>query len=42
MIEMAEAQEAGVYLPVTEGGNGTPFADWCASVLAPALASVIA
>jgi uncharacterized protein YbjT (DUF2867 family) len=37
MVEMAEAQSAGVYPPVTPGGEGTRFGDWCESVLAPAL-----
>jgi len=38
MVEMAQAQQAGVYPPVTPGG-GTTFADWCGSVLKPALAT---
>ncbi|MET8280589.1 NAD(P)H-binding protein [Micromonospora sp. NPDC005174] len=37
MIEMAEAQTAGVYPPVPEGGGGTTFRRWCESVLAPAV-----
>lgn len=38
VVEMAQAQEAGVYPPVTEAdAGGTTFRDWCASVLAPAV-----
>ncbi|WP_435207666.1 NAD(P)H-binding protein [Micromonospora sp. bgisy143] len=39
MIEMAEAQTAGVYPPVRDAGVGTTFRQWCASVLAPAVAA---
>ena len=38
MVEMAAAQAAGVYPPMTPGGDGTTFAAWCEAVLAPALA----
>lgn len=38
MVEMAQAQTAGVYPPASEGGVGTTFREWCESVLAPALA----
>ena len=38
MVEMAQAQAAGVYPPAGAGGVGTTFRDWCASVLAPAVA----
>ncbi|MEU1755640.1 hypothetical protein ABZ436_23685 [Micromonospora matsumotoense] len=38
IVEMAEAQVAGVYPPARAGGVGTTFRQWCASVLAPAVA----
>ena len=38
MVEMAQAQTAGVYPPASAGGTGTTFRDWCTSVLAPAVA----
>jgi uncharacterized protein YbjT (DUF2867 family) len=37
MLEMNQAQAAGVYPPADPGGAGTPFGDWCKLVLAPAL-----
>ncbi|UOE45839.1 NmrA family NAD(P)-binding protein [Agromyces larvae] len=37
MIEMAEAQAAGVYPSVAPGGIGTGFAEWCELVLRPEL-----
>ncbi len=38
MVEMAQAQAAGVYPPAPAGGDGTSFEQWCTSVLAPAMA----
>ncbi len=38
MVEMAQAQAAGVYPPASGEGVGTTFRDWCESVLAPAAA----
>jgi len=39
MVEMAEAQAAGVYPPASGGDDGgTTFEEWCRSVLAPAAA----
>lgn len=38
MVEMAEAQAAGVYPPAQPGGTGTTFEQWCQDVLAPAVA----
>jgi uncharacterized protein YbjT (DUF2867 family) len=38
MVEMAEAQNAGVYPSAPAGGTGTSFREWCGSVLAPAAA----
>lgn len=38
MVEMAEAQSAGVYPPAGGGGTGTTFRAWCETVLAPAVA----
>ena len=37
MVEMAAAQEAGVYPPVQPGGSGTAFEQWCAETLLPAV-----
>ena len=37
MIEMAQAQLAGVYPPAGLAGAGTTFEDWCTCVLAPAV-----
>jgi uncharacterized protein YbjT (DUF2867 family) len=37
VVEMAQAQAAGVYPPANAGGVGTTFRQWCTSVLAPAL-----
>ncbi|HEX2902262.1 MAG TPA: hypothetical protein VHO01_02290, partial [Jatrophihabitans sp.] len=37
MVEMAEAQLAGVYPPAHGAGSGSSFEQWCATVLAPAL-----
>ncbi|MDG4808757.1 NAD(P)H-binding protein [Micromonospora sp. WMMD1120] len=37
MVEMAEAQAAGVYPPAGAAGAGTTFRQWCESVLAPAV-----
>ncbi len=39
MVEMARAQDAGVYPPAPGGGGGTTFRQWCASTLAPAVSS---
>jgi uncharacterized protein YbjT (DUF2867 family) len=39
MVEMAQAQNAGVYPPARPGGRGTSFADWCATVLLPAVSA---
>jgi uncharacterized protein YbjT (DUF2867 family) len=36
MVEMAQAQAAGVYPPAPGHGLGTTFRSWCESVLAPA------
>lgn len=38
VVEMAQAQAAGVYPPASGGGGGTTFRRWCTSVLAPVLA----
>jgi uncharacterized protein YbjT (DUF2867 family) len=38
MVEMAEAQAAGVYPSAIAQGSGTPFRDWCKLVLAPDVA----
>ncbi|MFR9780154.1 NAD(P)H-binding protein [Micromonospora sp. MS34] len=37
MVEMAEAQTAGVYPPASVTGVGTTFRQWCGSVLAAAV-----
>ncbi|MEV4119686.1 NAD(P)H-binding protein [Micromonospora sp. NPDC049645] len=37
MVEMAEAQAAGVYPPASVRGDGTTFREWCESVLKPAV-----
>jgi uncharacterized protein YbjT (DUF2867 family) len=37
MVEMAEAQAAGVYPPAAEDVPGTSFREWCETVLRPAL-----
>lgn len=37
LVEMAEAQAAGVYPPADGTGNGTTFAEWCATVLTRAV-----
>lgn len=37
LVEMAEAQAAGVYPPADGNGNGTTFAEWCATVLTRAV-----
>ncbi|WP_232421891.1 hypothetical protein [Nocardioides sp. Iso805N] len=39
VVEMAQAQAAGVYPPAPAGTDGTSFGDWCDLVLAPAVAS---
>jgi uncharacterized protein YbjT (DUF2867 family) len=36
MVEMAHAQARGAYPPVTTGGTGTAFLDWCESVFSTA------
>ena len=37
MVEMAEAQAAGVYPPAGADGVGTTYREWCGSVLRPAV-----
>jgi uncharacterized protein YbjT (DUF2867 family) len=36
LVDMAQAQAAGVYPPASGEGSETTFRDWCMSVLAPA------